>query len=127
MGSTALGVSAILLAALSVAHNKVAIVLLSSLGFGIADLMLPSAWAVCLDIGGSYAGVVSGVMNTAGQLGGFVCSVLFGYAVTASGGYAAPLSIVAGMVMIGALLFTRVDAATPLVGGLLPGRVTKAT
>jgi predicted MFS family arabinose efflux permease len=115
MGSTALGVSAILLAALSVAHDKVAIVLLSSLGFGIADLMLPTAWAVCLDIGGSYAGVVSGVMNTAGQLGGFVCSVMFGYAVAASGGYAAPLWIVAGMVMIGALLFTRIDAAKPLV------------
>jgi MFS family permease len=120
MGSTALGVSAILLAALSVAHDKVAIVLLSSLGFGIADLMLPTAWAVCLDIGGSYAGVVSGVMNTAGQLGGFVCSVMFGYAVAASGGYAAPLWIVAGMVMIGALLFTRIDAAKPLVEGRAP-------
>jgi hypothetical protein len=56
-------------------------------------------------------------MNTAGQLGGFVCSVMFGYAVAASGGYAAPLWIVAAMVMIGALLFTRIDAAKPLVEG----------
>ena len=51
-GSVALAASAVLLMALSLTHDKIAIVVLSSLGFGIADLMLPTAWAVCLDIGG---------------------------------------------------------------------------
>jgi predicted MFS family arabinose efflux permease len=121
MGSAALGISALLLVALSLSHRKVAIVVLSSLGFGIADLMLPTAWAVCLDIGGAYAGVVSGTMNTAGQLGGFICSVLFGYAVAATGGYTLPLWIVAAMVMAGALLFTRIDASKPLVATAAAG------
>src|SRR5205823_259993 len=74
--------------------SHAAVVVLSSLGFGIADLMLPSAWAICLDIGRNHAGVVTGAMNTAGQLGGFVCSVLFGYMVKATNNYQQPLWIV---------------------------------
>jgi predicted MFS family arabinose efflux permease len=115
VGTIALAVSALLMTALSLTHDKTAIVVLSSLGFGVADLMLPTAWAVSLDLGGRYAGVVSGAMNTAGQLGGFVSAVLFGYAVTATGGYMMPLWIVAGMVMCGALLFWRIDASRLLV------------
>jgi MFS transporter, ACS family, glucarate transporter len=59
--------------------------------------------------------VVTGTMNTAGQLGGFVCSVLFGYVVKATGSYSAPLWVVAAMVMIAALLFTRIDPTRPLL------------
>ena len=77
--------------------------------------MLPSAWAICLDIGRNHSGVVTGVMNTAGQLGGFVCSVLFGYIVKATNNYQQPLWMVAGMVLIAALLFTRIDPTRPLL------------
>ena len=34
------------------------------------DLTLSSCWAVCQDIGGKRAGVVSGAMNMIGNLGG---------------------------------------------------------
>jgi hypothetical protein len=44
-------------------RNHTAVVVLSSLGFGAADLMLPAAWAVCLDIRGRRAGAVTGIMN----------------------------------------------------------------
>jgi MFS transporter, ACS family, glucarate transporter len=80
----------------------------------VMDLMLPSAWAVCLDVGGKHAGVVSGAMNTAGNLGGFACTVLFGYIVTAFG-YNAPLLVIASMLMTSAILFTRIDPTKPLV------------
>jgi nitrate/nitrite transporter NarK len=66
-------------------------------------------------VGHRYAGVVTGTMNSAGQLGGFVCSVLFGYAVQAWGNYYQPLWMVAGMVMVAALLFTRIDPTRQLV------------
>jgi len=115
VGAVSLGTSALLLIAMSLTQDKTAIVVLSSLGFGVADLMLPAAWALCLDIGHRYAGVVTGTMNTAGQLGGFICSVLFGYAVTAMGSYQSPLWIVAGMVMVAAILFTRIDPTRPLL------------
>jgi MFS transporter, ACS family, glucarate transporter len=115
VGTVSLSASALLLFAMTMTRNHAAIVLFSSLGFGIADLMLPAAWAVCLDIGRSYAGLVTGVMNTAGQLGGFVCSVLFGYAVAATGSYNVPVWGVAVMVMIAAVLFTRIDPTRPLI------------
>ena len=89
-------------------------VVLSSLGFGVADLMLPAAWALCLDVGHRYVGVVTGTMNTAGQLGGFLCSVFYGYVLKATGSYNAPLAIIAAMVMMGAYLFSRVDPTQPL-------------
>ena len=66
-------------------------------------------------MGRNYAGVVTGTMNTAGQLGGFLCSVLFGYLVTASGGYQVPVWLIAGMVLFAAFLFTRIDPTRPLL------------
>ncbi|HXJ39198.1 MAG TPA: MFS transporter [Bryobacteraceae bacterium] len=101
--------SAALLVAMTLTHDKTAIVILSSLGFGVADLMLPMAWAVCLDIGHANAGLVTGAMNTAGQLGGFVCSVAFGYVVTATHSYRVPVWIIAGLVTLAAYLFTRIN------------------
>jgi MFS family permease len=114
MGCTGLFGEAILLTSMTLSHDHATIVALSSIGFGVADLMLPTAWAICLDIGGKRAGVVTGVMNTAGQLGGFVCSVVFGYLVQATNNYQQPVLIVAGMVLIAAVLFTRIDATQPL-------------
>ena len=109
---------------MSLTRNKSAIVALSSLGFGVADLMLPAAWALCLDGGHRYAGVVTGAMNTAGQLGGFVCSVIFGYMVRARGNYHEPLWLIAAMVLVAALLFPRIDPTRPLVAeGRVMGRV----
>ncbi len=49
--------------------GHVAIVVLATLGLGVMDLMLPSAWAMCMSIGGSYGGTATGIMNTAGNLG----------------------------------------------------------
>lgn len=114
MGCCGLLGEAVLLAAMSMTRDHLSIVLLSSAGFGVADLMLPTAWAVCLDIGGRRAGVVSGVMNTAGQLGGFVCSVVFGYMVEATNNYQQPVWMIAGMVLAAAALFTRIDATKRL-------------
>jgi ACS family glucarate transporter-like MFS transporter len=114
-GSVSLAVSAVLLVAMTMTHQKAWIVVLSSLGFGVADLMLPVAWAICLDIGRDYAGAVTGTMNTAGQLGGFVCSVAFGYVVQATGSYSVPVWIIAGLVMTAAVLFTRIDPTRVLV------------
>jgi ACS family glucarate transporter-like MFS transporter len=113
-GSASLALSAVLLVAMTMTHDKTAIVILSSLGFGVADLMLPVAWAICLDIGCDYAGAVTGTMNTAGQLGGFVCSVMFGYIVQATGSYSVPVWLIAGFVVVAAVLFTRIDPTRPL-------------
>ena len=43
------------------------------------DLTMGSAWASCLDIGGKYSGIVSGCMNTIGNLGGAVAGTMTGW------------------------------------------------
>jgi MFS family permease len=112
--SAALAVSSLLILALAFARDKALIVILASLGFGVLDLMLPAAWALCLDLGRAHAGVLTGAMNSAGLAGGFVCTVLFGYLVRETGGYRAPLCAIAAMVMLSAILFTRIDPSRPV-------------
>jgi MFS family permease len=112
--SIALIVGSGMLMGMSLVSGKTAVVALACLGFGVTDLMLPSAWSLCLDIGGEFAGTVSGVMNTAGQFGGALCTVLFGYMIRMTGSYNKPLWLVAFMVLCAALIFARVDASKPL-------------
>ena len=71
VGIVCLSVAALLLIATALTESKIGAIALLTAGFGIMDLMLPSAWAVCLDIGGQHAGSVTGAMNSAGQFGGF--------------------------------------------------------
>jgi ACS family glucarate transporter-like MFS transporter len=42
------------------------------------DMTMGSAWASCIDIGGRYSGIVSGCMNTVGNLGGFLAGAATG-------------------------------------------------
>jgi MFS family permease len=109
-----LTVTACLLAGMSVAAGKMAVVVLASLGLGVMDLMLPSAWAMCMSLGGEFGGTATGVMNTAGNLGGWVGAIVFGYVVTATGSYNAPLRLIAGMVLVSAGWFARVDCTEGL-------------
>nr|WP_281396604.1 MFS transporter [Sphingomonas kyeonggiensis] len=109
IASTCLVGTAALLVAMSLATSKLAIVLLAGAAFMVMDLMLPAAWAMCMSIGGRYGGTASGVMNTAGNLGGFVCSVAFGYVVAATGNYNLPLQGIALMVVLAAMIFATID------------------
>lgn len=109
IASTCLVATAALLVAMSLATSKMAVVVLAGTAFMVMDLMLPAAWAMCMAIGGRFGGTASGVMNTAGNIGGFVCSVAFGYVVAATGNYNLPLQGVALMVVIAAAIFAAID------------------
>jgi len=115
--SASLAVSSLLILGLAFAKDKTLVMILSPLGFGVLDLMLPAAWSLCLDLGRAHAGVLTATMNTAGLAGGFVCTVLFGYLVRATGGYRAPLCLVAAMVMLSAVLFALIDPRRPVWKG----------
>lgn len=115
MGAACLAGAALFLLGAALTKGKTSGVALLALGFGVMDCMLPAAWALCLDIGRQYAGAVTGAMNSAGQFGGFVCSVAFGYLVQRSGSYDTPLLLIAAMVMLSALLFARIDPSRPLL------------
>lgn len=80
--------------------------------FGL-ELTVGVSWAVTLDIGGNYAGSVSAVMNTFGNVGGALASVVTGYIVTQSG-WTPAFMVLAILSLIAALLFLRIDASRPL-------------
>lgn len=103
-----------LLLGMSFERGFVAIVALATIGFGVMDLMLPAAWAMCMSIGGQLGGTATGVMNTAGNLGGWLCTIVFGYVVAATGDYNIPLRGVAAMVLVAAVLFSLVDCTRGL-------------
>jgi ACS family glucarate transporter-like MFS transporter len=130
VGTTSLAVAAILILVSALTPGKAAAIVLLSLGFGAMDCMLPSAWAICLDLGKEHSGAVTGAMNSAGQAGGFACSVLFGYLVRASGSYDVPLFVIAAMVLLSALIFAWIDPTRPLIpatpGGPIAGEPTCA-
>jgi MFS family permease len=115
VGSVSLALSAVLILATALTAGKYTGVATLTLGYGVMDCMLPSSWANCLDVGGRYAGVVSGAMNSVVQAGGFISIVLFGYLVDWFGTYDAPLFAIAAMMFVSAILFSRIDPTRPLV------------
>ena len=78
------------------------------------ELTVGVSWAVTIDIGGQSAGSVSALMNTFGNTGGAMASVLTGYLVKLSG-WNLPFLVVSGLSVLAALLFIRIDAGKPLI------------
>ncbi len=79
------------------------------------DIVLPSAWGACMDIGGKYAGTVSGSMNMMGNLGGGVAPVVAGYILThTNNNWVIPIYTMAALYMLGTLCWVLIDPVTPL-------------
>jgi sugar phosphate permease len=77
--------------------------------FGL-ELSVGVSWAITLDIGDDFAGSVSSVMNTFGNLGGATASALSAYLVVAYG-WSAPFLVMAGLSALSTLLYLRIDAS----------------
>jgi sugar phosphate permease len=77
--------------------------------FGL-ELTVGVSWALTLDIGGVYAGSVSAVMNTFGNIGGALAAVITGYILHWSG-WPVAMYVLAVLSAIGGLLFLRIDAS----------------
>jgi MFS family permease len=81
------------------------------------DLTMGSAWAACIDIGGKYAGIVSGCMNTVGNLGGALAGVTAGWVVTQLGketGWTVNLVSYGLAYVVAVVLWLRFDATKPV-------------
>ena len=73
------------------------------------------SWAIPLDIGADYAGSVSAVMNTCGNIGGAVSPALLAYLVR-DYGWNVPFVFTAVLCLIAAALFSRIDATRRIFG-----------
>lgn len=88
--------------------------LLLALAAGLAALGVAPAWAVCLEIGGRHAGVVTGAMNTFGNLGGSLSPVVVGLCLERWGSWNTPLITVAGFYLLAAVCWLRIDPTEPI-------------
>jgi hypothetical protein len=76
-----------------------------------------SAWASCQDIGRQYCAIVSGCMNTVGNLGGAAAGFLTGWVLDASRahGWTINFLVFGGVYVVAMLLWLRFDATKPVV------------
>lgn len=74
-----------------------------------ADMTLSPSWAFCIDVGKENAGVVSGTMNMAGNLGAFVTIIAFPYLFRWTGHYEPFFVICAGLSLVAILMWGSMD------------------
>jgi MFS family permease len=106
-------------AAMLVLVTKTADPLFAMIFMGMAsfsnDLVMPGSWGACMDVGGKYAGTLSGSMNMAGNMAGFVAPPLTGYILQATNNdWNIMLYVMAGVYLIGSLCWPLIDPTTPL-------------
>jgi len=79
------------------------------------DLVMPGAWGACMDVGGKYAGTLSGSMNMMGNFAGFVGPTVMSFVLYwTNGNWNVNLYIMAGVYLLGTLCWPFLDPVTPL-------------
>jgi MFS family permease len=90
-----------------------AMVVLGFAGF-FNDFVMPAAWAGTMDVGGRYAGTVSGAMNMMGSIAGASSVLVVGYLLTWTGNWTLTFYISAAIYLVGAICWLFLDSHTPL-------------
>jgi sugar phosphate permease len=79
------------------------------------DLAMPPSWAACMDVGGKYAGSLSGSMNSAGNIAGFVAPPMVAYLLSWTGGnWEITFYVSAAIYFVAALAWLFIDPVSPL-------------
>ena len=93
--------------------------LLAMLSMGMAsfcnDLTIPGSWTTCMDVGGKFAGTVSGSMNMMGNFGGMAGPLVVGLVLQFSDrDWHLTFLISAVIYALGGLCWLFIDPVTPL-------------
>jgi sugar phosphate permease len=91
------------------AHDPRVSVAFYCVAFFALEWTVGISWAVPLDIGGDFAGSVSAVMNSLGNLGGALSALVVTY-LAARFGWSMPFYLTAALCVTAALLFLKIDA-----------------
>src|SRR5262245_29161379 len=106
---------AVLVLASTVAGPPIAKAILLAFALASADLALGACWAAPIDIAPDHAGVITGFMNTLGNLGGMVGPLVVGYAVERLGSWNVAFYITAIVYASGAVAWLAIDPRVPIV------------
>ncbi|HKI16254.1 MAG TPA: MFS transporter, partial [Isosphaeraceae bacterium] len=99
-------------------HDPLLSALLIAVAGAAASFLLGAAWGACLDIAGPHAGLVTGVMNTAGQLGAFLSPIVLAYLLKDQSrpeDWLLPLFIAGGLYLAGAVCWLIIDPTKPIL------------
>ncbi len=120
----------LLILATRISNPALAIVALALASF-CNDLAMAPDWSACMDVGGRFAGSLSGSMNMMGNLGGAAGAIAVGYILDgtrAAAGIAPTLAgwnlaflLSAGLYGAGAVAWLFIDSTTPLAGAEAKG------
>jgi sugar phosphate permease len=111
-----LGCAACIVPAALTASAYVALACLTGALFFLEFTIGPS-WAVPMDTGGKYSGTVSGMMNMAGNIGGALSPMVFGFLVQ-YGNWQAPFIVAACLLVAGAAVWAFwLDPDKPILEG----------
>jgi len=98
-----LGCAACIVPAALTSDPYVAVYCLTGAGFFLECTIGP-AWSVPMDCGGKYSGTVSGMMNMAGNIGGALSPLVFGF-LAQYGNWEAPFVVAAVLLLAGAAVW----------------------
>ena len=74
------------------------------------DLAVPPGWATCMDVGGRFAGTLSGTMNAAGNVAAFVAPAFVAYLLAWTGqDWNLTFYVSAGIYFVGAICWSLID------------------
>ena len=108
------GASASILVFTRIADPVTAMFVLGLAGF-FNDFVMPAAWAGCMDVGGRYAGTVSGAMNTFGSVAGALSALIVGYILTwTAQNWTLTFYVSCGIYLLGGLCWFFIDAHTSI-------------
>jgi MFS transporter, ACS family, glucarate transporter len=107
------GASACIFLFTGVQDPRRAMLVLGFAGF-FNDFVMPAAWAGTMDIGGRYAGTVSGAMNMMGSIAGASSVLVVGYLLAWTGNWTLTFYISAAIYLIGAFCWLFLDSHTPV-------------
>ena len=106
--------SGVLIFASTVAAEPVAKALLLALALASADLALGACWSVPVDIAPRHAGVMTGFMNSVGNVGGLVAPLVVGFAVDRWGSWNFPFYVTALIYVGSAGAWLAIDPDKPI-------------
>ena len=79
-----------------------------------ADMTLAPSWSTCIDIGRQHAGVVSGSMNMAGNIGSFATSLAYPYLLKWTGSNNSFFYLAAGLSLAAVVMWSLIDTRQAL-------------
>jgi MFS family permease len=117
VGGASLLVAGVAMIAGAAAEDPLAAALLIALSGAADSFLLGAAWGSCIDISGHDAGLVTGAMNTAGQVGAFLSPIILPFFLPEGAeDWATPLYIAGALFLAGSCCWLVIDPTRPIAG-----------